>query len=308
MQWGQIKTLFILSFLILNVYLFIQFLEKQKEADLGILESEESTIEEQLENENISIKSLPDELAKEPFISVRQKKFTEDEQKELDGFSDQKTVVIDQNVIVSLFNKPVPISKDESAETIESFVKESFIYPEAYEFWDWNKDLNILIFFQKENERPIYYNQNGMILIFLNEDDEMVFYTQTMLDDAESRQDKSSLIKPITAVEKLFNENELQYGDKVTTVNIGFHTRTPLTNGVQVFVPAWKVTVNDERDYFVNAIEGWVFSGDEIKFLEESIQLDIERIESISRPKSIKEKILELLNEKLATISRGEGE
>ena len=35
MQWGQIKTLLILSFLILDVYLFVQFLEKKEQADLS---------------------------------------------------------------------------------------------------------------------------------------------------------------------------------------------------------------------------------------------------------------------------------
>ena len=35
MQWGQIKVLFILSFLVLDIFLLNQFMEKQQASELG---------------------------------------------------------------------------------------------------------------------------------------------------------------------------------------------------------------------------------------------------------------------------------
>src|SRR5690625_7676190 len=72
-----------------------------------------------------------------------------------------------------------------------------------------------------------------------------------MLDKSDDQQEKRKLISAIEAIEKLYNSSELNVGDNVTTVDIGFHTRVPLENGVQVFVPVWKITVDDERHYFV---------------------------------------------------------
>ena len=88
MQWGQIKTVFILGFLILNVYLLIQFLEKQDQEDLSLLDREESTIEEKLNSENITItRELSEEEEREPFLSVRQKIFDDDDKDQLTSFS-----------------------------------------------------------------------------------------------------------------------------------------------------------------------------------------------------------------------------
>lgn len=298
MQWSQIKTLFILSFLILDVYLFIQFLGKE---DVGIIEHEESSIEQRLENENITIPKLPDEEIKEPFISVSQKSFTDEDEKLFNHLNKQETASVN-NFVVSSFEEPIEISEDESNEKIESIVKSSVVFPEEYLFWDWNKEMNILIFFQEKSDRPVFFNQNGVILVFLNDQNEMIFYTQTVLGDAESREEKKKLITPLKAIEALYDSNELYSGDEITEVYLGFHTRMPLANGVQVFVPTWKVTVNDEKNYFVNAIEGRIFSSDEVNFLREAIMHDIERIQSLTDDRSLKKRILSLLNEKLDSI------
>lgn len=299
MRWSQIKTLFIISFLILNIYLLMQFLGKQDQADLSTLEYQESTIEEQLAGENIEIPDLDDDDIKEPFISVRQKVFTSSDMKKFDSFEDQEAELISNNFIVSLFDKPIKISSNASNEQIEEVMEKRFIYPDEYEFWNWNKEKNILVFFQKKLNRPIYYNRNGMIAVFLNDKNEIMFYTQTMLGEEEARQDKKTLSKPITAIETLYNSQKLDPGDTVSKVDIGLHTRVPLENGVQVFVPTWKVTVNDEQNYFVNAIEGFVFSGEEQEFIEETIQHDVERIEESQLKKKTKKKILDLFEDKV---------
>ena len=307
MQWSQIKTLFIFTFLILNIYLSIQFMNKQKLADLGVLEHRQSTFEELLESENITIPESLHEESKERFISVRQRNFTDEELQGIEALEDQKTVLVNKNLIVSQFEKKpsVPDNFGEDNEAIKEVLQKLIAFPEDFTFWNWNKELNILIFFQKENDRPVYFNQNGILLVFLNDNNEAVFYTQTMLDESGEQQEPRKLIKSVEAIEKLYNSSELSFGEEVTFVDIGFHTRVPLTNGVQVFVPVWKITVNDERNYFVNAIEGHIFSSNELDFLEESIELNIERIQEMKDEKEMRSDILKFLNVKLEAINRG---
>lgn len=306
MQWGQIKTIFILTFLVLDVFLFIQFYERQKQADIPFLESRDSPIEDKLANDNIKIpEELPTAQEKEPFISVSQKMFTEEDLNQVAKKADLDIRVINQTFILSKLHEPLKLSDEASEEEILNAVTPMMLYPDQYEYWDWNKDLNILVFFQKKQERPIYFNQSGLVLFFLNDENEIVFFTQTMLGDERSRQDKKSLIQPMIAIETLYNTNELRFGEEITKVEIGFHSRVPLADGVQVFVPAWKITVNDERNYFVNAIEGFVFSSHENEFLEDIMTHDLERIKEHLPESDLRDFVVTFITEKLAATNRG---
>lgn len=300
MQWNQIKTLFILCFLVLNIYLLYLLLDKQKEADIGVIEREDATLEEQLESENITYGDLPDAEDKEAFLSVKQKKFEKEDKKHLDDFSNQESIILDDNFIISEFKDPIKIPSDASAGTLSNLIKNDMLYSEEYEFWSWNEQYNVLVFFQEKNERPIYFNRNGIILVFLNEKNEAISYVQTMLGDTEEAEDKKSLIQPIKAIETLYLTNQLNAGENVSNMKMGYHTRVPLADGIQVFVPTWKVSIDEERNYFVNAIEGFTFSGNDGDFLNETISTYHDSIRSASvENKDLKKTILEQLSNRL---------
>lgn len=300
MQWNQIKTLFILCFLVLNIYLLYLLLDKQKEADIGVIEREDATLEEQLESENITYGDLPDAEDKEAFLSVKQKKFDKDDKKKLDDFSNQESIILDDNFIISEYKDPIKIPTDATSGTLSSLIKNDMLYSEEYEFWSWNEQFNVLVFFQEKNERPIYFNRNGIILVFLNEKNEAISYVQTMLGDTEEAEDKKSLIQPIKAIETLYLTNQLNAGENVSNMKMGYHTRVPLADGIQVFVPTWKVSIDEERNYFVNAIEGFTFSGNDGDFLNETISTYHDSIRSVSvENKDLKKAILEQLSNRL---------
>src|SRR5690625_4497197 len=118
MQWSQIKTLFILCFLVLDVYLLFQFFDKQSESDLGVLEQRDSPIEEQLKAEDIQVPKLPDDVSDESFLSVKPKTFTKDELKRLEDFKNQDTNVVNSNLIISEFKDPVSLPSSSSNDKI----------------------------------------------------------------------------------------------------------------------------------------------------------------------------------------------
>src|SRR5699024_8855572 len=276
MQWGQIKSLLILSFFVLDIDLFAQFLEKKEQADIGVLEHQSSTVEEQLEAESITFNDLPEEEYEETFISVEQQHFKEDELKRDKQKKRQDSYIFNSNMIASNMKKPQEVTVDKPEKLIDE-IQDIVYYPEEYEFWNWNKEHNVLIFFQNKMDRPIYYNQHGIIIAFLNEKNEVTSYVQTMLGETESLAEKRKLIEPLTAIEKIYEEGKLQTGDDITKVNIGFHTRVPIESGVQVFAPTWKVNVNEDKEYFVNAIEGFIFSTHEEEFLDELMESIVDK-------------------------------
>lgn len=296
MHWGQIKTLLILSFFILDIYLLAQFMEKKELSDIAVWEQQDSSIEEQLEAESITFQDLPEKEYEESFISVKQRYFTE---KEITAYKDnveQKPFIFNKDLIVSKLEEPIEI-KDSNSNTgaqLTEMLNNIAFFPEEYTYWNWNKELNVIIFFQNKMDRPVYYNQNGLVLLFVNDENEITYYTQTMLGEAEALAERQKLIKPMRAIETLYGANELYSGDNISNVNIGFHTRVPFESGVQVFAPIWKVNVNNEKDYFVNAIEGFIFSTKEQEFLHEVINGTIDRMQIIGEKDS---QITEILND-----------
>lgn len=278
MQWGQIKTLLIATFLILDIYLFVQFMEKKEAADIGVLEQHTSSVEEQLRDDRITYEPLPNEEYEETFIAVEQHEFSDadlrTERKELK----QTATIVQNDLIVSRVEDRITISETASDEQIMNAFSQFVYFSEEYTFWNWNEEKNILIFFQNKFNRPVYYNQNGLVLVFLNEKNEVEFYIQSMLGEAEPLAEKRELMKPMQAIETLYRANELPFDSHINNVKIGFHTRVPFETDVQVFAPIWKVKVNEDYDYFINAIEGFIFSTDENEFLDEVIQHAADKI------------------------------
>jgi len=310
MQWNQIKTLFLICFLVLDVYLLFQYFNKQKEDNLSVQDTPDRSIEELLAQENIKIGDLPDKEYNESYITVRQQTLSDEDKKKLEALPNQDSVAIDHKFILSAFEKPVPIPEDAKDEEISSIISKNIMNPDQYEFRTWDKKLNVLILFQKKNERPVYFNQNGMILIFLNDKNEMTGYTQTMLSKPEkTKTDKKTLIKPIKAVELLYKSNQLNSGSEIKSADLVFYTRIPLRNGLQVFVPTWKIAVNDKdekRNYFVNAIEGFIIQSDETLFMKNTVEEDISRIQKSEFNSKLRGQLLQMLRERQDLINRGE--
>ncbi len=278
MQWGQIKTLFIICFLILDVFLVQQFFEKREQAQIGLLP--DSTIEEQLEAEKITLGDLPKESIKETYISARRYVFNDEDQKKLDESENQSYELFnDGTILLSELEESVPIDVEASDEDITTKVKNQILYGDNYEYWGHNKESNKLLFFQSYKNNPIFFNESGVVIVFLNEDQEMTRYVQTMLDDFNKTGEKQELIKPKQAAITLFSRNELYNGDNVSDMNLGYYTLVPLSNGLQVFAPTWKILVNGERQYYVNAMEGQLISMDESTFVEDTIQNLLDQIE-----------------------------
>ncbi|MFD1362673.1 two-component system regulatory protein YycI [Lentibacillus salinarum] len=307
MQWKQIKTLFILCFLVLNIYLLVLLINKQDESEYALPDTAESSFEQQLESENISISAdLPEGDFDVPYVSLSQKSFTDDELAFFEDLDNQQAEVVNQHLILSRFEEPVAIPEDADNRLINELVESRVLSPEHYTFGGWNKDMNVLIFFQQQNELPIYYNYSGILLVYLNDDNEMLFYTETMLDDDVSPSEEQSLIEPIKAIQALFDSNRLQSGDEITDVNMGFHTRIPLESGEQVFSPTWTITVNDEANFYVNAIENLIISSDELTFLTGAVTNTIEKIQEHDDDSELKAYMSAHLKDKLSMIQESE--
>ena len=273
MQWGQIKTLFILSFLILDLFLLQQFLGKQDE---NLEQIEESTpAEEQLALENIDYSEIPEEQEDIAFINGSRAEFSEEDMAAIESIEGITPKVHNNTLLQAQFNDPIPLEDDDSSEEIMDKVDDYLIYSDQYAYWGKNDEHNVLLFFQKNNNRTIYFNESGL-LMFLVEGGNITGYYQTRLGNIESENEKTELVQPISAVYQLYDNGDIASGDKITDMVVGYHSKTKTNKedptGIQVFAPTWKITVNNEEIYFVNATEGKVLDIEEDEFILDTME------------------------------------
>lgn len=305
MQWGHIKTLFILSFLFLNIYLIWALIDRQQ--DVGYLDNQELPIEDQLAAEEIKYDSIEVDVSQSAYISAIQKELTAEDLQELEDAQGQELEVFNNNLILAEFETPVRLSQNISMEELEMLIQMNFLHGEEYYFWDYNEELNVLLFFQEKEERVVYYNENGLLLIFLNDDRQATHYAQTILGESEVQGDLVQLNQPTQVIYQLFNANYLNRGDEITDMEIGYYSRIA-ADGIQVFAPTWKVTVNDERSHFVNAIEGIIYKNEQREFLLNMIQEYVGHLHALDDENPLKDSMLPALERRLETNNRSETE
>ncbi|MFS0749764.1 two-component system regulatory protein YycI [Oceanobacillus sp. 1P07AA] len=310
MQWSHIKTLFILSFLVLNIYLLFQFVQRQDQYDLPSLSSDDPTLDEELESENIQIDDaiLNREVPDLSYLSVAQRLFKSSEVEELNSIDGvEATMSLDKTLLFAQFEEPIEMPEEGAErEMLQSIVAPYVIQAGQYTYGTWNKDLNIIAFFQTKEGAPLFLNQQAILLLYLNDDNEITHYTQTMLGDHEKQGDRS-IVSPKTAIGYLLRSNNSSYlrqDQEVSEIDIGYYSRIdPEDGGEIVFAPTWKVTIEDTVDYFVNGFEGIIYPGDYTKFFTDTINENIlVQARRLDEENEIRENIIQLMEGKLEEI------
>lgn len=276
MRWSHIKTLFILSFLILNVYLLYQFISKQDEMNIPELDTSNMDLDEELRDENITISAdVNFEVPELSYISSAQKKFTGSE---INDLNDNKHInaekSLDSQLLIAEFSSPLKIPDNPDEETLSRLISPYILNAFDFTFGAWDDDLNIIVFFQNKERHPIYLNRHAMLTFYVNDNNEITHYTQTMLGDTDT-QGSPTLNTPKIAISSLLQGRYLNAEDDITDVSYGYYSRiAEAEDGTQVFAPTYKITVDGERDYFVNAAESTTYSGNYkeylVKMLEEN--------------------------------------
>ena len=259
MDWNKTKTIFIIVFSILNVFLYLLYTNRYNEAQqLEVLG--ETPIEERLKADNIRFESAPDDTVKESYVSGNIRTFSEEE---LNGLKNQSIEVMDETRLVSTFDDPVVISSLDDPVKLKDFVSTYVLDGQSYELFDVDKEAKKAVFFQTLNGRQVFFNQKATLTIHWNENNEVVGYEQTALNELDEDFQSENLLPDERAIEVLYQRNMLKPNSTITSVHLGYSTLVQLTE-TQVFAPTWRVRVElqdgTKEDYFLNAVEGKIIN------------------------------------------------
>lgn len=261
MDWSKTKTIFIIVFSILNVFLYSVYINNyNEEQELEVLG--ESNIESDLKNANISVGNLPVSTEKVTYVSGKINTF---DNFDFDQVTKNQIITVSDNLIIEGTMKKPEKLEALNEKTLTEFLKRTVFKGEEYRLWQINKSAREATFFQVMNDKTIFYNQSATIKVYWSEKGEITKYEQTMFGSLKAVGEKSMLIKPIQAIKTIFEKGYLKDHTTISFVNLGYSTLVPLTE-TQVLSPTWHIRamVPDEngrkkqQDFFVNAVDNQI--------------------------------------------------
>lgn len=255
MDWNKTKTIFIIVFSILNVFLYSLYVDRHTEAE-NVQLMGETSIEESMKSDNITFGELPVYNEEYSYVSADIATFTE---ADLEMFENQKFVIMDETHLTSSLTEDYSIRDSKNEYQFKQFLASHVLKGKEYVLWEIDTEKKQAVFFQKVNDQPIFFNQNAMLTVYWDEDENITGYEQLMLGEFVNFNKKKDLLSPKNAINTLYSRDFLKQNSKVQEISLGYSTLLQLTQ-TQVFAPTWRVRVEladgEIEDYFINASEG----------------------------------------------------
>lgn len=256
MDWSKIKTIFIISFLLLDLYLLYEFLKLENASQYEIMT--ETSIDKQLKTDGIEYNELPQGEMKDNFLSAIPKSFSSDELKWYGNskLNNQSITISNKTFLLeSVLKRPLKLGKNIEQADLNAFISKNVLYGDQYRFWEFNETQHTITYYQQYGEKSFFKNIYGELTFYLNDQNEVISYKQTLLKDVKELKKKEKILQPIEAIETLYEKGMIEPNSKITNVELGYYTLVHLTSS-QVLTPAWRVVINNKTDLFVNAFEG----------------------------------------------------
>jgi regulatory protein YycI of two-component signal transduction system YycFG len=242
MDWSKAKSIFIISFLVLNVILSYQlwFSREQKVETVQLTKSRVDEVYQMLNRKHIKMEAeIPKEAPDLNFLYVQY------------VIEDDWQISEDEMSRVLEFNPSIVVGESPKVEVIGEALKD-VVSLEDYQVDSFMTSSQSVVFHQVAQGVPLFPSslkvmiQNGQIRKL----------EQVKLK-VLSRGTESKVISAFTAVRTLAESNYLPDYSTIVDIRIGYHGQT-FNSDVQVLAPVWRLALIEGGIYYVNAITGAV--------------------------------------------------
>ncbi|MBX9971697.1 two-component system regulatory protein YycI [Cytobacillus firmus] len=268
MDWSKIKTIFILTFLVLDIYLMYEFFKLKEASEFEPIA--QASLEKQLKDADITFEEpLPKSNPKDRYLRAKPVEFDIEELEGDTRLEGQEITITEGSTLNAVLDESIKISDKFSPSELSAFIKNRVLSGEQYRFWEKPENSNRITYYQEFEGKMLYMNLNGELTFYLNDDNEIVSYKQTLLQKIESKEESEKVIQPIKAVETLYKNGSLEAKSKITNVELGYFTFVHLSSS-QLLTPAWRFVINGEENLFVDAFQGSIIklNNEEKKIVE----------------------------------------
>lgn len=284
MDWSKTKTIFIIVFLILDIFLLFLFIQKYEDSQLETIGDLSTT--ERLADENVTLGELPDVEDSQPYLNAEFYRFMSSDLQSLEG---QNATIREGQILESVITDPVAIEDPENPEELNELLADYAFNGGEYTFWEYDEEENQLLYFQTYDDLTLYYNLNAQIAVQLNENNEAISYEQTYLTSFEEFTEEQELREPRSALETFYDRNLIQPNSTATDLTLGYYPLFVQAGGdaegvaTQVLTPTWKMTIESEDgsriELFMNAVDGTIYDMSQVDLDFEQLEEDDETAE-----------------------------
>ncbi|MDX1807119.1 MAG: two-component system regulatory protein YycI, partial [Paenisporosarcina sp.] len=233
MDWNKTKTIFIIVFSILNVFLYLLYLNIHNESQ-DIEPLSESSPSERLQADNIKYDNLAKTVEPESYIAGNVRIYSSES---MEPRENQTFEILDGgSKLLATFKEPVTIPNVKDAASFEDFAVKNVDNGSFYKLWKIDKEAHKALLFQTVENRFIFYNSGATLTVYWNEENEIIRYEQTQFEELEDFPETVELLPEEEAVSALYNRHVLKPNSTIINLVLGFSTLVQFTES-QVFAP-----------------------------------------------------------------------
>lgn len=250
MDWGRAKTILILSFLLLNLFLgYLLWEGKQQETIQGhISQLQIDELKLRLHQAGIVYEeaALGEDMPEMSNIKVLVNALNES------AFdSSVEAIQWDGHMLEVVLKEPIPLLDGGSAQEYDSIYETFVTNYEQYHYDPYLSTTAMRVYTQWLQQYPVYSSRLQIML----HDDGWTGYRQTHYIEEEKGASRR-VISAYTALAVILENGQLQTGEAIKHVQLGY-TIERLDANVQFLVPAWRV-VHTNGIHYINGFTGMV--------------------------------------------------
>ncbi|MFC4619673.1 two-component system regulatory protein YycI [Camelliibacillus cellulosilyticus] len=270
MNWGKTKTIFIICFLLLDVFLSYQLYERQMNNEKQLGETGTSEV--------VNLGNIPQPTAPTvdqdvytlngSYLNFEKDDDAKEKLKAIVGTKKSSNISLQTDaggmVLHASFKKPidVPANKNERQDFLAAYVYNG----QDYKYWSFDKTKGVMRFIQQFKGNTVFSVDNGHLntLDLTVKNGKITGYVQTYFDAEQEEKVKIS-IKYEEALKSLF-DNNLLFTSEVKEIEdgeLGYFNITSNSdaNSRLLYVPAWYIKVKSdsgEKEFFIKVDTGQV--------------------------------------------------
>ncbi|MDG5789432.1 two-component system regulatory protein YycI [Evansella sp. AB-P1] len=258
MDWSKTKSIFIVTFLLLNIFLGFQLVEKQTAGNINLIYRE--TLHELLEENNIEITLSNIEETKMGSPIIGFSKTFQLETLESQFENQEFTITTNERTVYSELENPYKLSENNLEASVESFLEDHVFNGTSYRFSSFDEEQGTIGFFQTYMDQPIDNHERGSFHLVLHVNEELAIdgYHQSYIEINQEIREQE-LLSLLQAIEILFDNQYIPANTVIEDAGLGFYSLLPQSGEFQVYAPMWRIGIGDTYQY-VNAIDGTIQS------------------------------------------------
>lgn len=261
MDFKKIENIFLMTFLLLNIYLLISYLNRS-DIQYASTAPDQVNLLREMEQIGIDLPNLTEENQQVYYVQADRNSLLEDNVDQLENQAG--SIAQDGTLYNSILSDPIEIEgtpeegfTDADFERLNAFINSpAVLFGEEYTFLRYDQADNRFVFAQEVNGIPVA-DGTSEISLFYGSDGNIISYQQSFAGPMTIQGSPLDVITDRQAIETLFQNNEIS-SNSIIGQPILSYQRTLYLEDLSMYGPIWYVPVTDssgERVLRVDAFE-----------------------------------------------------